>query len=795
MNHKYSDWLKIDLHIHTDFSKKTKSSDYKGSFSVDTLYAKLSEQNVKIFSLTDHNIINLPAYKAYYDKYNNETDPLLLVGVELDVEGPTKKYHTLLIFNYSDYNGAKEINDLLEQEYSKNAQDYFERKLSFDSIISIFGDKDFFFIPHAGNTSSIIGGYRDHIDAAQKMIILMQSPLEKVKEKNRQIYNHGFNQILEEAFRNKDDFAYLEFSDNHYIENYPCRHMGDHGLHNFYYVKGSKNYETLRLAFIDPKSRIMSSSQYSELDFQRDYIKSLECKNGSVISKTKLAFSPYLNVIIGGRSSGKSLILDILNRSIDTLSYNPKYDKIVSDIEISISSKLDAQSHPNTHVNADIIQINQGDIVNYFENHKLNDLANKSGKHEVYSAAKRVFLDKKEDLVKLLQNLQDSYNNAFTSQINKSFILHDNTIQHLLNSEYLLTLDTRDIKLNIIKPTEFESAIEAIDTINSKIEILKNLHHINFSNEDDLIIETFQETLRKKRKEQLKTQSLHQYMKEFIDLAENDISTANRKLNDEGQAKATAHSTHQILLNQISQQFESLCELFLAANELEAFPFNHKESIYLDEDSKLCLETTTQKQIKDYIIEGIKDCTTDNLYLSILGLLYNDLKLKNYTDTIPENFKKKTNSQTSTHTDLYDAPIDYLEYSDGTTSKNNSPGYNSEKYLKVILNNSTSGLVIIDQPEDNLGNKFISEELVDLIRDIKFKKQLFLVTHNPAIVVYGDAESIIIAENQENTISYRQVKLENPESQKEICETLDGGEYIFDNRSRKYNIQRLLKGE
>ena len=103
--------------------------------------------------------------------------------------------------------------------------------------------------------------------------------------------------------------------------------------------------------------------------------------------------------------------------------------------------------------------------------------------------------------------------------------------------------------------------------------------------------------------------------------------------------------------------------------------------------------------------------------------------------------------------------------------------------------------MFIDQPEDNLGNKFISEELVDLIRKLKFKKQLFLVTHNPAIVVYGDAESIILANNKNNRISYKQIKLEDESSQREICSVLDGGEYIFDNRARKYNIKKILNND
>ena len=134
-----------------------------------------------------------------------------------------------------------------------------------------------------------------------------------------------------------------------------------------------------------------------------------------------------------------------------------------------------------------------------------------------------------------------------------------------------------------------------------------------------------------------------------------------------------------------------------------------------------------------------------------------------------------------------------MDYSDGATSKNNSPGYNSEKYLEIILSNPNNKVVCIDQPEDNLGNKFISEHLVQMIRKLKFKCQIFLVTHNPSIVVYGDAESIIIADNENNRISYKQIVLENKNAQEEICSILDGGEYIFDKRSQKYNIERIKR--
>ena len=105
----YSDWLKIDLHIHTDKSKETKVDDYEGLFSIVVLKQKLKDNNVEIFSLTDHNIINVDAYREYYDSYNSETDPLLLLGVELDLQGKSDKFHSLLIFNASDQVAVERI--------------------------------------------------------------------------------------------------------------------------------------------------------------------------------------------------------------------------------------------------------------------------------------------------------------------------------------------------------------------------------------------------------------------------------------------------------------------------------------------------------------------------------------------------------------------------------------------------------------------------------------------------------------------------------------------------------------
>lgn len=799
MSNIYSDWQKIDLHIHTDWSKRTKQGDYKGSFSIETLYEKLVEQNVQIFSLTDHNIINLPAYKKYYKNHNSKSDPLLLLGVELDIERKEKTYHSLLIFNYCNYEKAVDVNDRLEKIYEEKNANIKKRTVSIDELVNVFSNDDFFLIPHAGNSkNSIIKGYeKDEIEEAQKMIILFQSPLEKVAEKSKQMYNENFDKVLHEAFRNKEDYAYIEFSDNHNIEKYPCIHKGNNGDHDFYYIKGSKNYETLRLAFIDPKSRIRSSSEFKTLNQNRNYIESLDIKSSSKINDTSLKFSSHLNVIIGGRSSGKSLLMDILNRSIDTLKKNSKYDSILDGAEIKIKSKYDEFSNIKTTIDTSIVQINQGDIVNYFENNKLEELAKKTGKIELYNQAKEEFSNKKDILNEKIKDLHKEYKNVFDLDITKNIILHNRIIERVLSSEFLIKVDTNKIKKDYEKLENLTTNKTIITNLLDEVKKFKKIDYFSFTSDELQKINNFETLLNSKKQELKDTIAYRTKIDLFLKEVNQNIKTANSELTTEGQEKAQAKLSIKNMFQDIRNLFNSLVKLNKACSSIENYDYSHKESIELDLGNKLCLEVQKQDEISSLIRSGIKDDESDNksFYLSLLNLLYGNSSVKNHKDNRPDSFKKKTNSQLSSLLSWYEEPNDFLEYKDGSNSKNNSPGYNSEKYLQVILNNPSSNLILIDQPEDNLGNKFISDQLVDLIRELKFKKQLFLVTHNPAIVVYGDAESIIFAENQNNKISYSQVKLENESSQRNICGVLDGGEYIFDNRARKYNISKLLNRE
>ncbi len=65
-----------------------------------------------------------------------------------------------------------------------------------------------------------------------------------------------------------------------------------------------------------------------------------------------------------------------------------------------------------------------------------------------------------------------------------------------------------------------------------------------------------------------------------------------------------------------------------------------------------------------------------------------------------------------------------------------------------------SGPIIFDQPEDDLDNDFITNQLIDLFKDIKKYRQVIIVSHNANLVVNADSEQVIIANNNQENLSY-----------------------------------------
>jgi hypothetical protein len=101
--------------------------------------------------------------------------------------------------------------------------------------------------------------------------------------------------------------------------------------------------------------------------------------------------------------------------------------------------------------------------------------------------------------------------------------------------------------------------------------------------------------------------------------------------------------------------------------------------------------------------------------------------------------------------------------------------------------------LIIDQPEDNLDNQSVFEIVAPCIKEAKYKRQVFIITHNPNLAVVCDAEQIIAASidkpNKEN-VSYISGSIENPEINKRIIDILEGTQPAFRKRESKYFLKK-----
>ncbi|WP_443450905.1 TrlF family AAA-like ATPase [Glutamicibacter arilaitensis] len=75
-----------------------------------------------------------------------------------------------------------------------------------------------------------------------------------------------------------------------------------------------------------------------------------------------------------------------------------------------------------------------------------------------------------------------------------------------------------------------------------------------------------------------------------------------------------------------------------------------------------------------------------------------------------------------------------------------SKGQRATALLLLLLSVSTTPLVI-DQPEDDLDNRFVYDGIVKHLRDLKGTRQILVSTHNANVPVLGDAELVVVLES------------------------------------------------
>lgn len=123
-----------------------------------------------------------------------------------------------------------------------------------------------------------------------------------------------------------------------------------------------------------------------------------------------------------------------------------------------------------------------------------------------------------------------------------------------------------------------------------------------------------------------------------------------------------------------------------------------------------------------------------------------------------------------------------------------STGQKTTAILLLLLLESEAPLVV-DQPEDDLDNRFITEAVVPLMRQGKQRRQFVFSTHNANIPVLGDAELILglhatgDAEHGNAKIPVEHMGSIDSRPVRELVEDiLEGGKEAFETRFVKYGF-------
>jgi len=210
-----------------------------------------------------------------------------------------------------------------------------------------------------------------------------------------------------------------------------------------------------------------------------------------------------------------------------------------------------------------------------------------------------------------------------------------------------------------------------------------------------------------------------------------------------------------------------------------------------------CGRKEGRKRLKEIVAKA--DFESESGVLNFLDTITGHLSEDRRYDPIESVRTKDQLRQGKTLLELYDFlfSFDYLipKYTlqwSGKGVDQLSPGERGTLLLVFYLLIDKSDIpLILDQPEENLDNQTVYNILVQCVKEVKMRRQIIIVTHNPNLAVVCDADQVIyssIDKEDGNRVAYVSGGIENPVISKHVVDVLEGTMPAFDDRDRKYDV-------
>ena len=852
-----SEWRRWDLHLHTASSY---DYEYNATDSDEILVQKLQDNNVVAAAITDHFVIDK-------DRIANlkslAPDIVFFPGVELRTDKGDTNIHVILIFSdtvnldvlVEDFNVFKRS----AKNYDNNEKIYWD----YNAIVDFAKQHDALISVHAGRkTNGVddrISNSLPHNQAVKEEYATTISMFEMGQLRDCDEYKkHIFPDIGVKPM--------VIGSDNHDARNYsPVNKL---------WIKADVTFNGLKQIIYEPEERVCISDTKPECK-PAYYVIDKVVLDDAEFSNEPIYFNDKLTCIIGGKSTGKSILLHNMAKAIDEKQVQEK-ESIVNTSTKELSNTLVYWSDGENDGDRRIIYIPQSylnclsdkqEVTTEIDNMIQSVILNNENAKTAFDKMLLAIKEKRSELNVKILNLLDIHKEIVELDDEKKELGDrsgiEKEIKKLQEQKDVLSKDLdisdEDIQKYETALTESSNRFKQIMQVTDEMLSLANIRDIAIPasiNQDDFSAETLRKI------DEIKTQIIEAANKQWATEREclvNGLLDRQKKLQNEKAEfdaivkdlqpkiqdnKAIAEFATKILeekdklvafitldeklKTKKSEEQALISEIYsipLQIKELRNEYANviNSEEAFKGHEIEFKVEVPFRKEefLKtletDFVIRSVKfkntikmdsfaeeDYTAEKLKEIIEKLLSGVLEIKVGHNI--ESILRDIND------DWYN--IKYKVVMDNDNIDVMSPGKKALVLLKLLIDLAESKCpILIDQPEDDLDNRSVFDELIPFIRRKKKERQIIVVTHNANVVLGADAEEIIIAnqtgsksENKEKRFEYRSGAIENDNPvfdtdgnvevgilnskgiQQHICDILEGGEIAFEKRKNKYRI-------
>lgn len=893
---KGSEWGKWDLHAHTPLDHEwinrpsLTTDEQKKQFAKSYIdFAKIKE--LSTIGIVDHNFCN---------NLNESLLPSIIIeakrqlitilpGFEITAKDGSG-IHILVLFEMDT--NLQKILDIVKSCFNPGidlcpSAGVPVSALSISEIkdrVNSSGLDSIFIFAHADSNNGVLD--KKTIDGSRRIDEWNNANVNICQlSKSKEEFNDGtfLSNLLKGNIPDyKRDIAYILSSDCRTIDPSDSTAGRFHLGERFTWIKANPTFEGLKQIIYEPELRVKVQPNSPYADYPKAFFSKIVISNRiDVFGNNKLYLEPSeielnrdLVAIIGGRGSGKSILLDhilkIFNNNESAVRVNTRIQKILNSDDFKIAyTKTDnttseylmsAENYLNyVHISQSEVKriIEEPDqfskvifdmlsISSEIDKEILVDLTDKVGIYlSKIDALSRYKIEEiksnKYKYEKFIEDLKNKENQALLDEFQKNEA-KKTQIEKLKNFNNTLVTDLRSFEIStneklqyakntyyeltnsIITISEIQIAIQAeeLNAINETINQVIN--QLNEQNED--IKKKFQEAGFMQDISVLTSQlidyerQLTQCMDELeaINQLLNDIAIAKQNIKNSVDLFKLSIETKQREMNEkwtilktssdpVQQEIKSALSENIILNSTIRFDRTNFYS-YIDQHingqrfrssggrskiDRIQNEIVNLQTLQDFlnlingepiINVGIENNISIYDFIEKIcpldDILYDTESKKNLFISLISNIEKiiSLNAEVTIQDGTHIKAIDEL-----------SAGMKGTLYTKVkLLTNAFETPVIFDQPEDDLDNDFIMNNMVTLFRKLKKYRQIIIVTHNPNLVINADTEQVIIANNENEHISYKSGAIENKEIRERICQILEGGENAFKKREQKYNI-------